>query len=503
MECDLVRTYEKNSSYVRAHFCSSRLSVPWTICLPWPINLKQYWPADSRHYFRNTAMRMSYKKCILSCWALSLADAYVGFSPVQKPSRIFETSRRALLDEKVGSWEDIETQLGEAYYEKHPNSIDSVLNPSKPEFSTERPTFFRERHGWCPYSERVWLALELAGVEYDTIRIDNTGHGPRPSYYSGQTPQMKWPEGRTQGESMDLVEEIDRRFCAGSLQCDSSSVQKVIQQFSKIFPRARPSSRAAYLFQYNGEPLWKSTFEETLQNTDELLSQTEGPFFCGLEVTAADIAWAPFLERYRYQLPCLHQGLDPANPSDYPHLAKWYEAMDRIPEYACRVKGNASSWRKVLTMAGFGNAGVPTEIKGNMDDLVAKEETIAQECIDLDVWKQHASKYPYVASTPYLEVASIITRNHEAICQDIIKQSGKPAWNNWGLPDSLSSADLAIRKLVKLLIDGGDINSLHPGGEDVGVLATFLDERMCVPRDMGFMSAAVIKNLSVQLRTGS
>ena len=154
-------------------------------------------------------------------------------------------------------------------------------------------------------------------------------------------------------------------------------------------------------------------------------------------------------------------------------------------------------------MAGFGNAGVPTEIKGNMDDLVAKEETIAQECIDLDVWKQHTSKYPYVASTPYLEVASIITRNHEAICQDIIKQSGKPAWNNWGLPDSLSSADLAIRKLVTLLIDGGDINSLHPGGEDVGVLATFLDERMCVPRDMGFMSAAVIKNLSVQLRTGS
>ena len=140
-----------------------------------------------------------------------MADAYVGFSPVQKPSRIFETSRRALLDEKVGSWEDIETQLGEAYYDKHPNSIDSVLNPSKPDFSTERPTFFRERHGWCPYSERVWLALELAGVEYDTIRIDNTGHGPRPSYYSGQTPQMKWPDGRTQGESMDLVEEIKNK----------------------------------------------------------------------------------------------------------------------------------------------------------------------------------------------------------------------------------------------------------------------------------------------------
>ena len=53
--------------------------------------------------------------------------------------------------------------------------IDSALDPSKPNYSDEKPTLYRERHGWCPYSERSWLALEYLNVPYDTIRIDNTG----------------------------------------------------------------------------------------------------------------------------------------------------------------------------------------------------------------------------------------------------------------------------------------------------------------------------------------
>ena len=49
---------------------------------------------------------------------------------------------------------------------------------------------YRERNGWCPYSERVWLALEHKGIiEYETVLIDNTGGG-RPSWYSGDTPQV-------------------------------------------------------------------------------------------------------------------------------------------------------------------------------------------------------------------------------------------------------------------------------------------------------------------------
>lgn len=393
------------------------------------------------------------------------------------------------LQASVASWNDIESSLGNSYREDAPISIDSVLDPSKPSYSDVRPTIFRERHGWCPYSERVWLTLELGGIDYDTIRIDNTG-GPRPSYFGGQTPQMKWPDGRVQGESMDLVDRLDQDY-ACQLQSDQANVQDCISQFRNIFPRARPSSRAAYLFQYNGEPLWKSTFHETLQGTNDLLGQTDGPFFCGNDLTAADVAWAPFLERYRYQLPCLHEGLNPADPSAYPNVAQWCAAMDKVPVYACRVKGDASSWRKVLAMAGFGNAGLPSDVVRNMDARISYEQEEAKACIDLDVWKDYSSSRPHVASSPHADAASIVTRNRQAIIKDMLKRGCDK-----GIPTSEEEVDSSLRALACILLDKGENVKDVPG---LAAIAKFLDERMCVPRDMGAMSAATIKILACEL----
>ena len=425
------------------------------------------------------------------------------FSPTSSKSTATSNSRIFMGSGGDGGdfWSSIiDSKSSDSFHEPQPQSVDSVLDQTTPNFSSDRPTLFRERHGWCPYSERCWLALELAGVEYDTIRIDNTG-GPRPSYYSGQTPQMKWEDGREQGESMDLVNEIDQKYANGKFQSSSSEAQSIVKQFSNIFPRARPSSRAAYLFQYNGEPLWKSVFEETLQDTDNLLSETDGPYFCGSELTVADIAWAPFLERYRYQLPCLHDGLNPACRDTYPNLSNWFQAMDtKVPAYACRVKGDGSSWRKVLSMAGFGNAGIPPQVQSNMDNIIEKEEKEATDGIDLDIWTEYSSTRPYVASTPYLEVVSILARNRQALVNDIVKQSAMPKYKHFGLPASTEEADKALQEMANLLVelsDGTTDEYSMQGSEEARIIATFLDERMCVPRDMGSMAAATIKNLAV------
>ena len=419
--------------------------------------------------------------------------------------------------------------------------IDSVFDPSKPTFSTTRPTFFRERHGWCPYSERVWLTLELLGVEYDTIKIDNTGHGPRPSYFSGQTPQIRWPEsGKQQGESMDLVKELDTKYGNGRLyggpdndEGQRHKVEECIDAFRSIFPsRARPSSRAAFLFQSNGEPLWKSVFEETLEQTNELLrrSSSNGPFFCGPEISAADIAWAPFLERYRYQLPCLHgqHQLNPYDANKYPHLVKWYDAMDSTTVaavYPCVVKGDASSWRKVLMMAGYGNAGnVPTNIQSHMDDIVRSgiEVEQARSIINFDVWDKYKEESrsrsrnaKVVANTPHEEAASIIVENRQKIVDDILKQQQQQSRSNSkyrpyleALSSSISSRDELddlLLHLAVILKDTGrnglkepDNTSEDKSQEKIISLASFLDERMCVPRDMGCMPASTIKLIASQ-----
>ena len=420
------------------------------------------------------------------------------------------------------SWSELEIQIGESYDAVRPISIDTAIqkptsDPSIPPFSTQRPTLFRERHGWCPYSERAWLALEMEmegnnnTTTYDTVRIDNTGGGPRPDYFTGQTPQIRWPEStKNQGESMDIVNRIDQRYNEGRWKHDDPTVCHVIAQFGTIFPRrARPSSRAAFLFQHNGEPLGRGTFERTLRETDDLLPQSQGgPYFVGDRFTAADMAWLPFLERYRYQLPCLHAGLDPNDPCEYPYLAAWYKAVEElIPAYACRVKGDAASWRKVLSMAGFGNAGVPPQIDQNMVSLRDKELQEARDCIrNQDLWTRYAAERNHVADTPAAEAARIITANRRAIIADIVRQDNiNTKWKKTAdLPfDDTDEMDETLREMVDCLLrNDGDGDSLtNASKRTVGSLAAFLDERMCVPRDMGCMSAATIKLLAWNLQT--
>mmetsp|Transcript_30688 Transcript_30688/g.58212 ORF Transcript_30688/g.58212 Transcript_30688/m.58212 type:complete len:223 (+) Transcript_30688:84-752(+) len=197
----------------------------------------------------------------------------------------------------AAQWRDLENALQPSQQHDPPVIIDSALDPSKPNFSSSRPTLFRERHGWCPYSERAWLALESCNVPYDTIRIDNTGPGRKPPYFrGGQTPQMRWPDGTTQGESMDIVQEVNARYGNRILYPEyiKSDVINKARQFQNIFPsKSRPSSRAAFLFDWGGEPLWKSEFESVLSETDALLGSSCGPFFCGESFTAADIRGYP------------------------------------------------------------------------------------------------------------------------------------------------------------------------------------------------------------------
>ena len=223
------------------------------------------------------------------------------------------------------------------------------------------------------------------------------------------------------------------------------------------------------------------------------------PFFGGHKtITAADICYAPFLERYRYQLPCLHRGLDPTDAKQYPNLSRWYKAMDNVPAYACRVKGDAGSWRKVLTMAGFGNAGLPPNISETMEERMIKEEELeAKSCINQKIWDEFRSTACYpVPKSPYIDAATIMIRNHKAIVKDTTKRLGDY---------TEQEVDLSLQVLVKQLLqwhDNDDKKILVDGKNKdiVANLAAFLDERMCVPRDMGAQSAATIKKLSIALR---
>lgn len=131
----------------------------------------------------------------------------------------------------------------------------------------------------------------------------------------------------------------------GHPSCSSEDVRAMAKAFGESVPTtaARESSRAAWLFcqeeGYRLDALPRSTFETFLDKVEELLGHhTSGPFFCGAALSAADIIWAPLLERYAVQLPCLHANLNPRGAKDWPKLEEWYQAMDQLPSYVCRMQ---------------------------------------------------------------------------------------------------------------------------------------------------------------------
>ncbi len=96
-----------------------------------------------------------------------------------RPSIHRSSTRLEASSKDIPSWRDIEKVTGYLKQEP-PIAVDGRSFSSDPNLSDGiRPTLYRERHGWCPYSERVWLALEAKGVEYDTIYIDNIYGRPR------------------------------------------------------------------------------------------------------------------------------------------------------------------------------------------------------------------------------------------------------------------------------------------------------------------------------------
>ena len=133
------------------------------------------------------------------------------------------------------SWSALSKTLPSAAAEA-PTIIDAVQYQQKrPPLSDDAVVLYRERNGWCPYSERVWLGLETKNVAYETVLIDNTG-GARPSWFGSTTPRIRWADGADQGESIDILKEMDERYPSDTPLFDEHSAA-LIGAFKNIFPR--------------------------------------------------------------------------------------------------------------------------------------------------------------------------------------------------------------------------------------------------------------------------
>ena len=358
-------------------------------------------------------------------------------------------------------------------------------------------TLTRERNGWCIRSAQLWLALEVKAIDYTTVR----GIAP------AELPQLTLPDGSSHTDVLDAIRALDaytpRLWPPEGV--DAAAVDAAVAAFYEFVPTARESARAPHLFSaasgFEYDFLPKETFVEALDRAERTLALADGSFFVGAALSAADCVWAPLLERYAAQLPCIYDELNPRSPR-WPKLAAWYDAMDGVPAYACRVKGDAPSWRKVLSTSPWWPAGWPP--RGGPDErgdprggalVLTEAEAVAaygDGAVSDELWAEYARERPHVAPSAAAEAAATLERNAAAIVRDAEKQLALPPGTK------AREYEAALRAVTAALLDDDAVDDARRTPHTAAFL-DHLDERVCVPRDLGAPPAAAIRALRRRL----
>ena len=153
--------------------------------------------------------------------------------------------------------------------------------------------------------------------------------------------------------------------------------------------------------------------------------------------------------------------------------------------------------------AGWPDRGGPEERGDPRGGALALGEIEAAECFGSVAvsdarWQEYASRAAAaVAPSPAAEAAVTIVRNRELVLRDAQACRALPA-------DADAAAyDAALRAVVCMLAADGDTSACTSDADAAGSeatpgadgLAAYLDERLCVPRDMGAPAALAIRQL--------
>lgn len=196
-----------------------------------------------------------------------------------------------------------------------------------------RVTFYRDSASWCPYCQKVWLALEEKKIPYRVEKVNMRCYGDKPASFMRMQPSGQIPvaviDGRVYGQSNDILYALEELFPEHKslLPKDQEArAQQLLRLERQVF--------SAWMYWLTGGN-YKTSFVETLEEVEQALKQM-GPFFLGSEPTLVDFMFAPFLERMAASL-LYYKGfmirVPPSTKTDYPNINRWFDAMEALDSY--------------------------------------------------------------------------------------------------------------------------------------------------------------------------
>eukprot|EP00632_Arachnochrysis_sp_CCMP2950_P006847 CAMPEP_0185717042 /NCGR_PEP_ID=MMETSP1164-20130828/44046_1 /TAXON_ID=1104430 /ORGANISM="Chrysoreinhardia sp, Strain CCMP2950" /LENGTH=462 /DNA_ID=CAMNT_0028384679 /DNA_START=68 /DNA_END=1456 /DNA_ORIENTATION=- len=400
----------------------------------------------------------------------------------------------------------------------------------EPDGYEPRVTLYRDSAAWCPYCQKVWMLLEEKRIPYKVELINMRSYGEKPKAFLAKVPGGFLPaielDGTTYTESLDIMVLLDDTFGG-----DDKAPRVVPERGSPAFDRCRELlSQERTLFRawcdyvFRGSFGSERAFFRELQNMDDALAKTDGPFFLGdAAPSIVDLQYVSHVERMAASV-AYWKGRVVRDSAKFPHVDAWFRALEARPSYRASRSDFYTHVRDIPPQYGDGVASRTADQKAVADALAGKDWALPLKPDALELSLQPGWEASETSADA--EAAYRLVTNFDAVVDFASRPAGAGV-GRWSFarPDRAKLADpvataaadgsdvkTALREALLIvagvLKDGAASSAAPPDGTALraavpptGPLAVgvaeclaYLRDRVGCPRDMSFPAARALRS---------
>ena len=200
--------------------------------------------------------------------------------------------------------------------------------------------FYRDRHSWCPYCQKIWLWLELKKIPYKVKKINMYCYGQKEKWYLNKVRSGKLPaielNGKMITESDAIITFLENEFGTLGSPLLSNDIRKARNLEREIF-RSWCNWLCRRSFNYLDESFSKNQFRESILKLEKILSSSKTGFIDSpindlkkSEPGTGDIIFIPYMERMNASL-TYYKGF--SIRKNYPFIDRWFTLFENFSEY--------------------------------------------------------------------------------------------------------------------------------------------------------------------------
>jgi len=377
-----------------------------------------------------------------------------------------------MAQNKILSWKDLEKfaiEEGDRVNGLNNSYTDlRLFNNNK---TDAKLIFYRDRHAWCPYCQKIWLWLEFKKIPYRIEKINMYCYGEKEIWYlkkviSGKLPAIEL-NGQIITESDKIIDFLEKEYGALGSSIYSNKLAKIRKIERNIFRSWCDWLCRNNFFNFDNN-LKKNNMIKNLEELEKLLSHSSSGFIDPVNIASnklqpgtGDIIFIPYIERINASL-FYYKGYKLRK--EFPLINKWMTLLENENNYT-GSQGDFHTHSHDL----------PPQMGGCFKDINEAQEKFAR-LIDsgegagnLEINKEFDSNY-------YKKIALTRVIKHK---NNIINVN--PCENNL--------FDYALRSALTYLIN----NELNKPDNNSGIGLRYLRDRISVPRDMPLISARLLR----------